>query len=153
VCYAVDSWRGMAPPTDRDVESDGTCQYPEGGLATDYAKFEKRIASFGDTVRIVRGFIPDVLEEIGAGVRFAFAHVDLDQYAPTLCALRWIWPRVVPGGIVAVHDWFFGREILAAAAVVDWIVADNIRVAGGFARTRHIWFIKPDTPTLTKGRA
>ena len=146
--YAVDSWRGMAPPTDRDIAPDGTCEYPEGGLATDYATFSKRVERFGDTVRVVRGFIPGVLDEIDPAARFAFAHVDLDQYAPALFALRWVWPRMAPGGIVAVHDWFFGREILAAAAVVDWVDLAGIRANGGFSRTRHIWFTKPEDNTM-----
>jgi predicted O-methyltransferase YrrM len=34
----------------------------------------------------------------------AFAYVDLDLYAPTRAAIAWIWPRLVPGGILLVDD-------------------------------------------------
>jgi len=139
----VDSWRGMDAPTERDVSPDGQCEYPAGGLAADFATFTNRIVKFGDVVQVYRGWIPEVLSKIPEATRFCFAHVDLDQYGPTLCALRWVWPRMSPGGVVAVHDWFFGRDILAPAAVVDWIAVDKIRCHGGFTPTRHIWFFKP----------
>lgn len=93
-------------------------------------------------VRTHEGFVPGVLDELEP-VSYCFAHVDLDQYAPTLHVLRHVWPRLVPGGIVACHDWFPGRNELAAGAIADWMSEAGVPIAGDQPKTQHAWFIKP----------
>jgi len=140
-CHAVDSWQGMAPPTERDVGPDGRCEYPTGGLAADLGAFRKRMVPYGDVVRVWPGWIPEVLYGL-PDVRYCFAHVDLDQYAPTIAALEWVWMRMRPGGIVAAHDYFPGRAHLASAAVDEWLRINHIE-PGGVLRSRHLWARKP----------
>jgi hypothetical protein len=55
-------------------------------------------------------------------LRFAFVHLDLDLPRPTLAALEYFHPRLVPGGILIADDysdpelsacfesWFAGRQ-------------------------------------------
>ncbi len=37
---------------------------------------------------------------------FCFVHLDMDLYRPTLAGLRFFYPRLVAGGVMAVHDFF-----------------------------------------------
>lgn len=145
-CYAVDSWKGMAAPTERDYLPDGRCQYPLGSLAADLNEFRERVAPFGDAVRVWPGWIPEVLYELPQDLRICFAHIDLDQYAPQIAALEWTWPRVSPGGIVVAHDYFPNRTCLASAAVDEWMRIHDVELAG-ILPSRHAWFRKPNDPS------
>jgi O-methyltransferase len=58
-------------------------------------------------VRVLPGIFPD---ETGASVserRFKFVHIDVDVYDSARGVFDWIWPRVVPGGIVVFDDFGF----------------------------------------------
>ena len=143
-CHAVDSFHGMPPPTARDVESDGVCRYPRGAMRASEYDFACRVrrAGVSDAVSIYAGWIPEVLREVSPGMAFCFAHVDLDQFAPTLAALEWVWPRMSPEGIVCCHDYFAGKDHLASAAINTWHRETRVDV-GGVLPSRHIWFRKP----------
>ena len=127
----VDSFEGMAEPTGRDMFNGGQ-PYPKGRLAAgmDHAR---RVAP---KAVLVRGFVPEVLAEI-TDTGFAFAHLDMDQFAPTLAALEWIVPRMIPGGVVVCDDWFAGREVLAAGAINQFAAARGIKLE---STGRMAWF-------------
>lgn len=113
--HAVDSFRGMAAPTARDAG-----RYPAGSLDVGGAAMMRNLASqYKGTVEVHEGWIPEVLGEL-EGVRFAFVHVDLDQYAPTLAALRFVWPRLSYRGVMMCHDYVEGQQTLASAAIAEW---------------------------------
>ena len=135
--HAVDSFVGMAQATERDAG-----RYQKGDLSVGgSANFRALVRPFKN-VRTHGGFIPDVLDEL-ASFSYCFAHVDLDQYEPTLHVLRHVWPRLASGGIVACHDWFKGRRELAAGAIADWMTESGVETSGEQPETQHVWFIKP----------
>ena len=139
VIHAIDSFQGMGPPTDRDDGQFGAGALDPGGSAT----FRELARPFGDTVRIHEGFVPDVLQGMDGVRPVAFAHVDLDQYAPTLAALQWVWPRMAHGGILACHDWRAGSSILAAGAIADWMEQSGSQIAGTTLESGHCWYERP----------
>jgi O-methyltransferase len=51
-----------------------------------------------------KGFIPDTFKRL-ENVRFAFAHIDVDIYQSVLDCCGFIYPRVVPGGILVFDDY------------------------------------------------
>ena len=58
-----------------------------------------------DNVEVLVGIFPD---DTGAGVedrRFKLCHLDVDVYGSTLTAARWVWPRLVAGGVIVVDDY------------------------------------------------
>jgi len=57
-----------------------------------------------DKLVLVQGRVPQTLALYDA-YRFRFCHIDMDLYEPTQHAIRWLWPRVVHGGIVVFHDY------------------------------------------------
>jgi hypothetical protein len=132
----VDSFEGMAQPGPRDLPATA---YPKGRLA---AAIEIAAAAV-PKARLVKGFVPQVLEQIHEEA-FGFAQVDLDQYGPTLAALEWLQSltcsRMAPGGIILCDDVFPGRTSLASGAVNDfcaqhWIVP--------MMQNRMAWWIVP----------
>lgn len=38
--------------------------------------------------------------------KWRFVHLDVDVYAPTYSALEKLYPNVVPGGVILMHDYF-----------------------------------------------
>jgi len=140
--HAVDSFQGMTEPTQFDYGPDGKTQFPRGALSVGGSDaFRRRVASLAN-VRVHEGWVPEVLDKIELPDGLAFAHLDLDQYEPTLAALRWAWQRMNPGGILCCHDWFPGRNYLASGAVCTFAAENNLPLAGE-SPSRHIWWRKP----------
>lgn len=137
--HAIDSFNGMAEPTSKD----GGKGYKQGSHSTNGSAFFRMLVEepFGDTVKIHEGYIPEILRELIA-IKFAFAHIDLDQYQPTLETLNFVWPRMNKGGVMVCHDWFSDVNILAAEAINDWMKKNNIVMAGSSIISSHCWFIK-----------
>lgn len=142
--HAVDTFTGMLDPTERDMEPNGVCHYPRGALGVGGSEALRRaLAPFGEAACVWEGAIPGVLRRLPTDARFAFAHVDLDHYVPTLATLRWVWPHMTPGGILCCHDWFPGHDYLAAGAIHDWMAELNDWQIGGTLPSNHIWFKVP----------
>lgn len=151
-CHAVDSFRGCLAPGNRDVDEKGRVQYRLGALDVGGPRlFRQLVRPLGESVRIWEGWVPAVMDEVAAGCKaLAFAHVDLDQYDPTLAALRWCWEWLSPGGIVCCHDWFEGRTYLAGGAFNSWLAEIGLSIGGqvegigssGIASGNHAWVRK-----------
>lgn len=56
-------------------------------------------------------------------LRFSLVFIDLDLYAPTVDAIGWAWPRLNPGGVLALDDVFPGRGTFAGLAVDEFLAA------------------------------
>lgn len=63
------------------------------------------------SVEILPGIFP---EETGRSIeeeQFSLCHVDVDVYRSAMEVFRWVWPRLVPGGVVVFDDYgFYGCE-------------------------------------------
>ncbi len=131
-CVAVDSFCGMGEPGPMDGGEYPAGKFNVGG----YDSLLDEIIRLGcvDVVDIHAGFVPDVLDQVIVQ-QFAFAHVDLDHYQPTVDTLLWLWPRVSPAGIICVHDYFEGEPGLASAAVRD--VAEQLGQAFDVVSSRE----------------
>lgn len=142
IAHAVDSFRGMDDPSPEDGG-----EYPAGALSVGgSAHFMHLVRPYGPTVQVHEGWVPEALCEMD-GRCFAFAHIDLDHYAPTLRCLQWLAPRLSPGAAFAVHDYFPAKRRLASRAVNDWFVSGdperhNIRSNHYAKESNHIWFQK-----------
>ena len=58
-------------------------------------------------VEILEGIFPDATAHRIADRRFRFCHIDVDVYESASQTFEWVWPRVVPGGIVVFDDYGF----------------------------------------------
>ena len=83
-------------------------------------------------VQILDGIFPD---ETGHGLRersFRFCHIDVDVYDSAKDIMNWIWPRLVPGGMVVFDDYGFHscvgitRLVNEERALHDRLVIHNL---------------------------
>jgi O-methyltransferase len=101
--YLCDTFRGVVKAGARDAT------YVGGEHAdTDKERVLTLLRSVGiERVQILDGIFPD---ETGDGIRersFRFCHIDVDVYDSAKDIMTWIWPRLVPGGIVVFDDYGF----------------------------------------------
>jgi hypothetical protein len=55
-------------------------------------------------VHLVVGFVPDTLDQLKTE-QVAFVHVDMNNPEPEVLALRFVWDRIVLGGLVLLDDY------------------------------------------------
>jgi O-methyltransferase len=56
-------------------------------------------------VIVKKGYIPDTFDGLPEE-EYAFVHLDLNLYAPTIASLRYFRTRMVPDGVTLVHDYY-----------------------------------------------
>lgn len=133
VIHAFDSFCGMDVPGPKDSPSYPRGRFDVGGPD----EFMRHVRSVSPGLLILHvGFIPESLEGVGP-LDLAFAHLDLDHYAPTLAAARWAWDRLVPLGVMAFHDYFTPEHGGASTAAFEFLESvEHVPVAafeGSFA--------------------
>ncbi len=130
VCHGFDSFEGMAEPTPDDYDAEGWCNYPKGKFAGhDYDLVAANVSDngaygkfvMGREFHLYKGWVPEVFVQADPGLRFCFVYLDLDHYQPTLDALRWIWPRMEPGGCLLCDDYLDEIDRLATKAIKQWV--------------------------------
>lgn len=106
VHHIFDSFEGLsAPRAEDDVACDEVFKWKEHDLSASEARIRENLNKF-DSVRYYKGWIPARFEEI-ADARFAFVHIDVDLYQPTLDSFRFFYPRMAKGGIILCDDYGF----------------------------------------------
>lgn len=116
--HGFDSFEGMAPPTEKDFGHYQKGKLSVGGVKA-FIEIMEKAGVPSEAYTLYPGWIPDCFEGFSGEV--AFALVDVDQYGPTLDALKWIWPLMSPGSILVLDDYFRKREGLAARAIEEWL--------------------------------
>jgi hypothetical protein len=99
--YSFDTFSGLPQPKEVDTYF-GLRWFKNGQYAADYDSVVRSLSEFPN-LHFVRGFFPesgDVLKD----KRISFANVDVDLYQGTLDSLRFLWPLLLPGGVILVHD-------------------------------------------------
>ena len=108
--HLIDSFEGLSQPTAKDAVQ--TKEAPNGSVEHVYSRkagdlnsplewVQSVMIDFPDT-RFHKGWIPEVFVLL-PNVPWAFVHIDVDLYEPTLRSLEYFWPRLASGGI-AVND-------------------------------------------------
>jgi len=108
-----DSWQGLSRPTGVDGS-----YWKEHDLSSPRTIAEQTLAGF-DNVAFFAGWIPDRFPEV-ASESFAFVHVDVDLYQPTLDTLEFFYPRLSVGGVFLCDDYGFDTCPGARAAFDEY---------------------------------
>lgn len=96
--FVFDSFAGISHP----LQQDGS-HWTAGDLSCDLHTVAANLAEC-PRVHLLQGWIPDRFAEV-AERRFAFVHLDVDLYQPTLDSLTFFYPRLLPGGILICDDY------------------------------------------------
>jgi O-methyltransferase len=78
-----------------------------GGYAYGFDEVRRFIGDHPN-IRYCKGTFPETATMAPADVKFAMVHLDCDLYVPTKAALEFFYPRLVPGGLLILHDYYSG---------------------------------------------
>jgi O-methyltransferase len=81
---------------------------------------------FVSTIEIRQGWIPDTFAGLEKK-RYAFAHIDVDLYQPTIDCCKYFYSRLVPGGVMVFDDYGF-PACRGEKDAVDEFFADKLEV-------------------------
>jgi hypothetical protein len=104
--YLIDSFSGTSASTGHDLipvrDAAGTTRrspfFPTGKTDVTADMVRGYFSEFSQ-VKICAGWIPQVFEELPP-TGWAFVHLDLTLYEPTLAALSYFYPRLASGGVI-----------------------------------------------------
>jgi O-methyltransferase len=101
--YGLDTFTGFDQrdvDAERRLYADNGTQYGFGEVTID------GVARFvgGTNVKLIKGWFPESFASLES-LRWRFVHIDFDLYEPTKQAMRRLWPALVPGGVMLVHDY------------------------------------------------
>jgi len=126
--YLLDSFSGTSASTDFDLipvrDAGGRTQkaafFPAGKTDVTVDLVRGYFSEFPDA-KIHAGWIPAVFDQLPA-TPWAFVHIDLTLYEPTLAALRFFYPRLASGGVIICDGSVFCP---GAQQAVDEFSTDN----------------------------
>ena len=101
--YLCDTFKGVVKASSRDAAYVGG----EHADTNQAAVLELIDALKLGRVRILEGVFPDQTGHLVNDRQFRFCHVDVDVYDSAKDILKWVWPRLVPGGIIVYDDYGF----------------------------------------------
>ncbi|GAB4934388.1 class I SAM-dependent methyltransferase [Mycobacterium avium subsp. hominissuis] len=107
--YLLDTFAGIDPRFVTDNErAAGALEISKGHLRNGmYANGVDGVrANFAEwkNHRIIVGAVPETLDQVDAP-SVAYLHIDMNCAPPEVAALRFFWPRLVPGAFVLLDDY------------------------------------------------
>lgn len=117
--HLFDTFAGM-PAT--DAQHDG--RFRAGQLAdTSLAAVQAKLHPWPN-VHFHAGFFPATTQGAPAALRYKFVHVDVDIRSSNLAALEFFYPRLLPGGLIVLHD-YNERTVPGTRLAVDEFMRDK----------------------------
>lgn len=101
--YLCDTFRGVV----KAGSHDGAYSGGEHADTSKAAVLDLMSALNLDRVRILEGIFPDDTADSVRDRSFRFCHIDVDVYESARDINAWLWPRLIPGGIVVYDDYGF----------------------------------------------
>ena len=102
--FLYDAWEGMK--AEYLLESEQTAPGSYSYLSLENTK--RNLAPFDGTTVFVKGFIPESFDTAEQPPSVVWLHIDLNSSLPTAAALRALFDRVVPGGVILFDDYGWG---------------------------------------------
>lgn len=144
--YALDSFEGF--PEDRVGKADSTLFRPARKLRSKFRLADdvpERINRFADlygvSLEVVKGFFDETLPTLESQ-NFCFIHLDVDLYDSYRECLEFLYPRLVPGGIVVFDDYGSPKWPGAKLAVDEFFSDRNEQVRIARGASKAAWYVK-----------
>lgn len=107
--YLIDMWGG---------EADHHDDYPHDI----YEEVRRRFSNYSQ-VRMVRGRVPGVLQELDHLTQISYLSLDMNDGYADVSALEWAWDRLSPGSVVYIDD--YGWEFPELRERLDLFLSDK----------------------------
>lgn len=112
-----DTFEGMKVTNEKQGDRHRPGDFSETSLAE-----VKKLIGEADWIDYRQGWVPETFAGLGDDI-IAFAHIDLDLYAPIKDAIEFIYPRMVTGGIMVFDDYGFPSPPGARKAIDEFIAS------------------------------
>jgi O-methyltransferase len=127
--WLFDSWEGLPEPGPQDVAVQGHVREKGWNFAeqsrVEHLLFEK-LRMHRERIHLIPGWFDDTLPTTRPTIGpIAVLHLDADWYESTKVCLEQLYDLVVPGGVVAVDDYFHWR---GCAQAVDEFLGESIEM-------------------------
>jgi O-methyltransferase len=99
--YLFDSFQGLPKPHPKYDPF-----FREGEYAAAAEEVQQRLNDFQSLTDFRIGWLPDTFVGLESQ-RYAFAHIDVDLYQPTLDSCAYFYPRLTPGGVLLFDEYGF----------------------------------------------
>ncbi len=96
--HVFDSFEGLSDP-----EAGDGAHWTKGDLSVSHDRVRRNLSEF-EKVSLHKGWIPERFGDVSEK-SFAFVHIDVDLYQPTLDSIEFFYPRMNPGGIILCDDY------------------------------------------------
>ncbi len=97
--WILDTFEGFNPTDLQGVDSAHAMEFADTSLP------EVRALVGEENVRYIKGYFPDSAAQLPDDATYSLVHIDCDLYLPISNALKYFYPRLVPGGYLIVHDY------------------------------------------------
>ena len=109
--WVADSFQGLPPPDAARYPADaGDLHHTRTPLAIPLDEVKRNFSMYGlldDQVRFLPGFFRDTLPSAPIE-KLALLRLDGDMYEATIQSLENLYPKLSPGGVVIIDDYFLG---------------------------------------------
>jgi len=112
--YLFDSFQGLPKPHPKHDPV-----FLKGEYAAAVEEVKQRLSDFRSLADFRTGWIPDTFIGLESN-RYAFAHIDVDLYQPTLDCCAYFYPRLTPGGVLLFDEYGFASAHGEKVAVDEY---------------------------------
>jgi len=120
--YLFDTYCGLVP---EQVTSDDQAAFRN--VYPDTYDFVKGTFRDWKNVSVVRGIVPESLTKVSIE-RVAYLSIDMNCVKPEIEAIKYFWPRIVPGGIIILDDYGFPGHTAQKHAADDFAGSVGVKV-------------------------
>lgn len=99
--YLCDTFQGLVKASNKDSSYSGGEHADTSVPLVEALMRNNRLTRF----KILKGIFPEETAAAIADKKFRFCHIDVDIYQSAKDVFAWVWPRMVPGGIVIFDDY------------------------------------------------
>ena len=142
--YALDSFQGFPKKEFEREKRMGLTDAPSGAFTStnfEYIVAKLRKLGYEDSIAPVKGFCEDTLPSLADQSEYAFVLIDCDlQESMRYCADT-LWPRLVPGGIMAFDD-YDSEEFRGARLAIDAFVSDRLPKMDSHGLLKRLFYVK-----------
>ncbi len=117
--HLFDTFAGM-PATER--AHDGKFRAGQLGDTT-LVEVQRKLSRWPD-VHFHPGFFPESAHDLPADTRFRLVHLDVDIRSSNLAALEFFYTRLLPGGLILLHD-YNAHSVPGTKIAVDEFMRDK----------------------------
>jgi hypothetical protein len=100
--WLFDSFEGFPAPSLHDPVAVKTGDYATTKL---YGEIIAPFQAYPE-VEIVKGFVPATFSAVPSDRKFSLVFYDCDLYQPAHDTFAFFWDRLVPNGLMLIHDYF-----------------------------------------------